>query len=118
MTRLLMPTCWQAIRLALAGYIVPFILLYKPGMALMGPAGEVAWALFDTAVAVVLLAVAVEGYWYRRLSWFFRLLIGGAALLMFVPGWESRVAGLAIALPLLYFITRSSAPRPREAQSR
>ena len=113
-----MPTCWQAVRLALAGYIVPFILLYKPGTALIGSPGDVAWALFDVAVAVVLLAVALEGYWYRALSWLPRLAIGGAALLMFVPGWESRVAGLALAAPLLYFFTRSSAPRPRAARSR
>jgi TRAP transporter 4TM/12TM fusion protein len=112
-----MPTCWQAIRLAIAGYIVPFILLYKPGMALIGTPGDVAWALFDTAIAVVLLAVAVEGYWVRSLSWVSRATLFAAALLMFVPGWESRVAGLAIAVPLLYFLTRSSAPRPRAARS-
>jgi TRAP-type uncharacterized transport system fused permease subunit len=68
-------------------------------------------------IAVVLLAVAVEGYWYRNIGWGSRGVLLGAALLMFVPGWESRAAGLAIALPLLYFLTRSSAPRPRAAQS-
>ena len=112
-----MATCWQAVRLALAGYIVPFILLYKPGMALMGSAGNVALALFDSAVAVVLLAVSIEGYWNRPLGALPRLVLGGAALLMFVPGWESRIAGLAIALPLLYFLTKWSAPRPRAARS-
>jgi TRAP-type uncharacterized transport system fused permease subunit len=111
-----MATCWQAVRLALAGYIVPFILLYKPGMALMGSASNVVLALFDAAVAVVLLAVAVEGYWYRSLSWLPRLALGAAALLLFVPGWESRAAGLAIAAPLLYFLTRSSARRPPAAR--
>jgi len=112
-----MPTCWQAIRLAIAGFIVPFILLYKPGMGLMGSGGDIAWAIFDGAVAVVLLAVAVEGYWYRRLSSLTRIVTGAAALLMFVPGWESRVLGLAIAAPLFYFLTRSPVQRPQAAQS-
>ncbi len=103
-----LPTCWQAIRLALAGYIVPFIFLYKPGMALLGPGAEIAWSVFDAAVAVVLLGVAVEGYWYRPLSWWMRALIGIAALLMFVPGWSTRIAGLVLALPLLYFEYRKS----------
>jgi TRAP-type uncharacterized transport system fused permease subunit len=110
-------TCWQAIRLALAGYIVPFIFLYKPGMALMGTTGDIAGALFDAAVAVVLLAVALEGYWYGRLGWWARALIGAAALLMFFPGWETRIAGLALAAPLLYFLTKSSARRPPATQS-
>ena len=112
-----MATCWQAVRLALAGYIVPFILLYKPGMALLGTPGNVALALFDTAVAVVLLAVAIEGFWSRPLGAPARVALFAAALLMFVPGWESRIAGLAIALPLLYFLTRWRAPRPRAARS-
>ena len=66
---------------------------------------------------MVLLAVAVEGYWVRSVSWVSRGMLFAAALLMFVPGWESRVAGLAIAVPLLYLLTRSSGPRPRAAQS-
>ena len=103
-----LPTCWQAIRLALAGYIVPFIFLYKPGMALLGPGSEIAWSMFDAAVAVVLLAVAVEGYWYRRLSWWMLILLGIGALLMFVPGWPSLIAGLVLALPLLYLEYRRS----------
>jgi TRAP transporter 4TM/12TM fusion protein len=101
-------TCWQAIRLALAGFIVPFIFLYKPGMALLGGTEEVVGAVFDAAVAVVLLAAAVEGYWFGVLGWWSRLLLGAAALLMFFPGWDTRIAGLAIAVPLLYYLTRRS----------
>ncbi|MCC6611565.1 MAG: TRAP transporter fused permease subunit [Burkholderiales bacterium] len=101
-------TCWQSIRLALAGFIAPFMFLYKPGMALMGSPGDVAWAIFDSAVAVVLLAVAVEGYWYRRLAWWARCLVGAAALLMFVPGWETRIAGLVLGPSILYLEYRRS----------
>jgi TRAP transporter 4TM/12TM fusion protein len=101
-------TCWQAIRLALAGFIVPFIFIYKPGMALLGDGLHIAGAIFDAAVAVVLLAVALEGYWYGLLAWWARLVLGAAALLMFFPGWDTRIAGLAIAVPLLYYLTRRS----------
>ena len=105
-------TCWQAIRLALAGFIVPFIFLYKPGMALLGDGAEIAGAIFDAAIAVVLLAAAVEGYWFGMLGWWARLLLGAAALLMFFPGWDTRIAGLAIALPLLYYLTRFNSAVP------
>ncbi|HEY5899473.1 MAG TPA: TRAP transporter large permease subunit, partial [Burkholderiales bacterium] len=99
-------TCWQAIKLGLCGYIVPFIFLYKPGMALMGDTEEIVGAVFDAAVAVVLLAAAVEGQWRRPLGWASRVLLGIASLLMFFPGWDTRIAGLAIAVPLVFFLTR------------
>ena len=111
-------TCWQAIKLAMCGYIVPFIFLYKPGMALMGSTGQIVGAVFDALIAVVLLAAAIEGFWRRPLGWAARAALGAASLLMFFPGWETRIAGLAIALPLLWFLTRSSDPRPRAAPSR
>ena len=102
------PSCWQAIRLALAGYIVPFIFLYKPGMALQGPGAGIAWALFDAAIAVVLLACSLERRCFRPLPWWASWLLGAAALLMFVPGWHSRAAGLTIAIPVLLWNYRKA----------
>jgi TRAP transporter 4TM/12TM fusion protein len=105
-------TCWQSIRLAMAGYIVPFIFLYKPGMTLMGSWDMIALALFDASIAVLLLAVAIEGYWYRRLGGWVRAVLGVTALLMFFPGWETRIAGIVIAVPLLYLQYRSAGHAP------
>ncbi len=104
-------TCWQAIKLGLCGYIVPFIFLYKPSMLLMGDTEEIVGAIFDAAVAVVLLAAAVEGQWRRPLGWGSRALLGIASLLMFFPGWDTRIAGLLITVPLLYFLTRQPSAR-------
>jgi len=47
------------------------------------------------------------------------LLLGASALLMFVPGWHSRVVGLGVALPLLFLQYRLAVGErrqgPREA---
>lgn len=97
-----------AVRLALTGYIIPFIMLYKPGVVLMGSAVDIAWALFDTLIAVGLLAPSLEGYWRGRLLWWQRVLLLAASLALFVPGWPSRVVGLAVALPVLLLHLRST----------
>jgi TRAP transporter 4TM/12TM fusion protein len=97
----MLPTAWQAIKLAGAGYIVPFIFLYKPSMVLMGTPADIAWSLFDSVLAVWALAVATEGYLARQLGPFERIAYLIAALVMFVPGWESRVIGV-VMLATLY----------------
>ncbi|MBC7325619.1 MAG: TRAP transporter large permease subunit, partial [Moorella sp. (in: Bacteria)] len=88
-----MTTGFQAMKLAAAGYLVPFIFLYKPGLALLGPPSAIAWSLFDGILATVMLAVALEGYLARPLRLPERIIFGVAAILLFVPGWETRVAG-------------------------
>jgi TRAP transporter 4TM/12TM fusion protein len=117
----MMPTAVQAMKLAVAGYLVPFIFLYKPGLALVGPAGEVAWSVFDGVIATVLLACALEGYQFRTLSPPERLALAAAGILLFVPGWETRIIGLVIALAVgllqlrAYRARQSSVPHCREA---
>lgn len=96
-----MTTGFQAMKLAAAGYLVPFIFLYKPGLALLGPLSAIAWSLFDGILATVMLAVALEGYLARPLRLPERIIFGVAAILLFVPGWETRVAGLIVAAPVL-----------------
>lgn len=96
-----MTTGIQAMKLAIAGYLVPFIFLYKPGLALLGSAGDVAWSLFDGVLATILLACAIEGYLLRPMRLPERIALAAAGILLFVPGWETRVAGLVIAAPVL-----------------
>ncbi|MGB9887247.1 MAG: TRAP transporter permease [Moorellales bacterium] len=113
----LMATAVQAMRLAVAGYLVPFIFLYKPGLALVGPTGEVLWSLFDGVIATVLLACALEGYLLRLLNPAERVALAAAGILLFVPGWETRVAGLVVclvvvALELLGYRRRQGAEKP------
>ncbi len=97
----MLPTAWQAIKLAATGYIVPFIFLYKPGMVLDGDATTIGLALFDSVFAVWALAVAAEGYLGRPLPSWERIAYLAASLVLFVPGWTSRVLGL-LMLAALY----------------
>lgn len=92
---------FQAVRLAIAGFIVPFIFLYNPPLILIGSVPEIALAIFDAVVAVLLLAIGLEGYCFRPLNWAERVLFILAGIAMFVPGWPSRILGLSIAIPLL-----------------
>jgi TRAP transporter 4TM/12TM fusion protein len=99
----LLKTAWQAMKLAVAGYIVPFIFIYKPAMVFMGTPVEVVWAIIDALLAVFCMAAAAEGFLSRQLSIVERILYLAAALAFFVPGWTSRIAGFVLLALLLIF---------------
>jgi TRAP transporter 4TM/12TM fusion protein len=100
----------QAMKLAAAGYLVPFIFIYKPEMVFMGAPLDVALAIMDALIAVVLLAIAAEGYFRRHLSVVERCICLAASIAFFVPGWTSRFVGLAL-LGFLVLRIFSSAPK-------
>ncbi len=110
----MLQTAWQAMKLAAAGYIVPFIFIYKPEMVLMGPPLEVALAIIDGLLAVAALAVAAEGYFRRPLGRLERTFYLAASLAFFVPGWGSRLAALVLlALLLVYNLYRLPAAKEK-----
>jgi len=92
----MLQTAWQAIKLAAAGYIVPFIFIYRPAMVFMGHPGEIVAALVDALLAVLALAIALEGYFRRPLSAIERGLFVGTSLALFIPGWPTRITGLTM----------------------
>ena len=96
-------TGYQAIRLSIAAYIVPFIFVYHPALLLQGGAIEVAIAVVTAMIGICLVAVAVEGYLFRPLDWVRRILICGGGILSLIPGWKTDLIGLAIVLPILFW---------------
>lgn len=68
---------WEAMRIALAGYVIPFIFVYSPALMLqagdpmaaqLGFYGAVALATFKALVAIGLFGVVAIGFLFTRLS--------------------------------------------------
>jgi TRAP transporter 4TM/12TM fusion protein len=111
-----MKSAFQAMKLAIAGYLVPFFFLYKPGLALAGTAWEIAVSVAEGIVATVFISMAIEGFFRRSLNLFERsgLLIAG--FLLFAPGWTTTLIVLILAPPLIYlnwYKTKSPSLNPR-----
>jgi TRAP transporter 4TM/12TM fusion protein len=96
-------TGYQSMKLAIAGYLVPFFFLYKPGLALLGLPQHIALSVIEGALATIVIAMAVEGYFIRSMNWFERLALLVGGLCLFAPGWETDIVGMLIAAPVLYF---------------
>ncbi len=97
-----MSTGFQAMKLAIAGYLVPFFFLYKPSMALLGSPFEIVVSVVEGVVATILIAMAVEGYFKRPMDRLERIALLISGLLLFAPGWLTSAAAVVIGAPVLY----------------
>lgn len=90
-----MKTGWQSVRLALAGFIVPFMFVYNPALLLENVTLLTGLQVVVTAcIGVVLIAAAVEGYLYGRLNVVLRIVAGAGALLLIDSGLVTDLAGI------------------------
>lgn len=102
-------TGWISCKLALAGFIVPFIFIYKPAL-LIHDSGvtDIATATITTVLAVIALAAATEGFLFVRMNWLVRALLIAAGVLMIFPEILLGGSGLAIfvAVVILQYVKK------------
>ncbi len=90
-----MKTGWQSVKLALAGFIVPFMFVYNPQLLLENVTLASGIQVIATScVGVFLIAVAVEGYLKGRLNIILRVVAAVGALLLIDGGGRTDFLGL------------------------
>jgi TRAP transporter 4TM/12TM fusion protein len=99
----MMKTAYQAIKLGIGAYIVPFLFAYHPSLLLQGSLIEIIHATMTALIGISLLAIGVEGFLFRKLNWVKRVLLILGGLGCMIPGWKSDVIGLVIGIPLVFW---------------
>ena len=93
----------QAVRVALAGFVIPYMAVYAPELMLQGDpsVAAVVWIVFKALVAISLWGVASIGYLWQPVSWPLRIWAFFAALFLVAALPVTDEVGLGAAL-LLY----------------
>ncbi len=90
---------FQAMRIAIAGFIIPYIAVYDPALMLQGDwtIASVAYVVLKTLIAIGLWGAAAIGFWRARLNPFERLFafVTACFLVAAIP-WTDNV-GFALA---------------------
>ncbi len=98
-------TGWTATRLAIAGFLVPFLAVYSPMLLLSGTFSgfELVEALITATIGVIGLSAALENYFLRSCTIYERVILGAGALCLMIPGIITDMIGLGgfIAIYLL-----------------
>ncbi|OGL10136.1 MAG: hypothetical protein A3I14_13245 [Candidatus Rokubacteria bacterium RIFCSPLOWO2_02_FULL_73_56] len=95
-----MRTGWQAFRIAIGGFLAPFLFVYQPPLLMRGTPGEIVVAAVSAAIGIAALSAVVAGHMFRPLGWGRRLLLTAVALAAVGPHLAISVA-TSVALVLL-----------------
>lgn len=89
---------WLGLKLALAGFIIPYLYTLNPILLLQGKnIFQIMWAVITAILGVFILAVAAMGYLKRNLLIYERIMFLIAALLLAIPGIATDGVGFALA---------------------
>lgn len=92
-----MKTAFNASKLAIAAFIVPYVLCYNPALILVD---ATAWEIVLISITALLgmfgVAVALEGYLFAKVNVVLRLVFGGAGLMLIIPGLLTDLIGFGL----------------------
>lgn len=99
-----MKTAFNASKLAIAVFIVPYMFCYSPEMLLIDTTpGRVAQIAATAFIGVFALSTALEGYSFKLMSPLSRVIIAAGGLCLIHPGGFTDIAGLAIVAVVLVY---------------
>lgn len=107
-----MRTGFNALRLSIAGFIIPYLFVYNPAMLMIDttdiavnatefalpPIWEIISITVTAIIGIIGLSASAEGYFQTRLNVLFRIVLGAGALMLIVPETLTDVIGLTIVL--------------------
>jgi len=102
---------WQAMRFAIAGFIIPFMFIYGPAMVLKGTGIEIATSILTGLLGTYALAGAVQGYLLKETTVLDRIILLIAAFTLIKPGYVTDIVGfclLALVLAMHYIQRKKS----------
>jgi len=108
-----------AVKLAVAGFVVPFFFLFNPGLTVEGSIADILVAtLFGTALTFF-ASFAVHGFYGRRpIEWPLRLVLAACAFATIVPRIELQLPATVIGTVLLIVVWRLARSVPQTAPAR
>ncbi|GLH79233.1 C4-dicarboxylate ABC transporter [Bradyrhizobium sp. SSBR45G] len=110
---------WEAMRIALAGYVIPFIFVYSPALMLqtgdpmeaqLGFYGAVAYATVKALISIALFGMVAIGFLFTRMTVIERLLSFAASVCLLGEFPYSDVLGFALAVAIVAWQWRQRPP--------
>jgi len=92
-----MKTAFNATKLAIGAFIVPYIFCLNPAMLMIDTTlVEIILIFITSFIGMAAISAAVEGYMFNNLNPVFRILLAAAGILTMYPGIVTDIVGIVI----------------------
>lgn len=101
----------QSVRISIGAFLIPFCFVYNPGLLMQGTLWEIIFTTASAVCGLVLIAIAVEGYWNAHVPWYARLIFAVSGLFFLASGYINvalALAGFGFGTILLRFWNNSN----------
>jgi TRAP transporter 4TM/12TM fusion protein len=88
---------WAAMKIAAAGFIIPFMLIYEPALMMIGSWPHIFGAFITASCGILLFAAGLHGYFVTPANWMQRALLILAGLMLIDPGLTTDIIGAVLA---------------------
>lgn len=111
-----MRTGGNAVKLAIAAFIIPYMFVLQPELLMIDTnALELIFIIFTAMLGMIAIGASMIGFWYRRLPWYERIAAFVTGLFLLYPGTFSDIVGFsAFALLLILQFVIKGGPEIRE----
>lgn len=111
-----MKTGWQSLRLALAGFIVPFMFVYNPNMLMIDVSNvavtaktfplphivDIISVLISSTIGVLGLSAATEGYFKQAMPIWQRIILAIGSFMLIIPELMTDLIGIAVVAVMIW----------------
>lgn len=92
-----MKTGFNATRLAIAAFIVPYVFAYSPAMLFIETTPlEVVVICITAVLGIFGVAAGIGGYVFKNMNWMFRIMMIAGGLTLLIPGTVTDLIGIVL----------------------
>ena len=94
-------TAWVGVKMSAVPYVLPFLVIFSPSLLLMGPSQQIVADTLFTAIGLLLIISAIQGWAVYKLNVPVRLLSLAAGASLIWPSTAVTMVGVAFATVVL-----------------
>ena len=93
-----LPTAWMSMKVGIAGFVVPFMFCFAPGLLLQLPPLELFVDILSATIGVLILAMGIIGYLRKKANLFERVLLISGGVMLIEPSVLGNIVGLVLGI--------------------